>query len=92
MPLASRLAFVVFCVTCVVSASIIATTPDGDKDSHAFMLEYVLVVALPLGLVLGAIGVVQSHRRHTYALRAWIVLLLFIVPTVLITSVLAGWL
>ncbi|HXA19819.1 MAG TPA: hypothetical protein VN380_22740 [Thermoanaerobaculia bacterium] len=92
MPVASKLAFVLFCAACAVSASIIATTPDGDIDSHAFMLAQFLLVALPLGLALGTTGVVQSYRRHTRVASSWVALLLFVAPIVFFACLLEGWL
>lgn len=90
MALASRLAFIVFLVTSCIFAIIIVTTPEGDKDSHAYMLEYLVLGAFPIGLALGITGLMQSYRRRASVVLPWIAVLLFVVPALLLVMLLWG--
>jgi cytochrome bd-type quinol oxidase subunit 2 len=52
-------------VALIAGYLIIATTPEGDKDSHLNYLLMLLVAALPLGIIVSTVAIIQSFTRRS---------------------------
>jgi len=60
-----KISAVLAAVALVTVYFIIATTPEGDKDSHGYYLLIFLVTALPLGIIVSTAAIIQSIRRRS---------------------------
>jgi cytochrome bd-type quinol oxidase subunit 2 len=60
-----KIAAILAVVASVVVYVIIATTPEGDKDSHGYYLLMFLVPALPLGIIVSTAAIIQAMRRRS---------------------------
>ena len=92
MPRFTAIALAILGITAAVAILIVATTPEGDVDSHAYMLFGLLMFAIPAGVVASSAGVVVAVRRQRGILLACVVAALFYAPAVLLLCVLQGWL
>ena len=85
----TRIAAFIFIAMIVVAFGIGGITPDN--EAAVTLISFWLLVTLPAGLLVSAMGAFQAYRRGSGRFPALIMVLVFALPTVTLTALFVVW-